>query len=72
VKAEQVKLSEWEPENIEVVVGDNAEMDRKVAHLYAQGMTNAEIGEKVGIAASSAGRRLNKMFKSGEIERRSR
>lgn len=64
--------SEWEPENIEVVVGDNAEIDRKVAHLYSQGMTNAEIGNELGIAASSAGRRLAKMFKSGEIERRRR
>ena len=65
-------MSEWEPENIEIVVGDNAEIDRRVAKLYSQGMTNAEIGKEVGIAASSAGRRLNKMFKSGEIPRRSR
>ena len=65
-------MSEWEPENIEVVIGDSAETDRKVAKMYFQGMTNAEIGSELGIAASSAGRRLAKMFKSGEIERRSR
>jgi DNA-binding transcriptional regulator LsrR (DeoR family) len=62
----------WEPENIEVVIGDSAEMDRRVAELYFKGMSHAEIGKELGIAGSSAGRRLAKMFKSGEIPRRSR
>ncbi len=46
---------------------DSAELDREIAADYAFGKDRDEIAKRLGLAASSVGARLGKMFKSGEV-----
>lgn len=50
-----------------VYARDTADLEKEIAKLYNDGLTNLEIGERVGLAGSSVGRRLGKMLRSGEI-----
>lgn len=51
---------------------DTAELDREIARLYHMGHGALDIAPRVGLGSGSVGRRLTKMFKSGEIPRRPR
>ena len=51
---------------------DSGDIDREIARLYLSGKKIHEIAPVVELATSSVGRRLGKMFRSGEILRRPR
>lgn len=51
---------------------DSGDLDREIAELYLSRKSLSEIAGRVGLATSSCGRRLGKMFKSGEIPRKPR
>lgn len=65
----QETVSAWEPENIKVVVGETAEMDRQISEMYQDRISNEVIGKHMGLCASSVGRRIGRMIKRGELER---
>lgn len=65
----QETVSAWEPDNIKVVEGETAEMDRVISEMYQDRYSNEAIGKVVGICASSVARRISRMIKHKKLER---
>jgi len=62
--------SKWDAENIKIVAGDSAALDDKIRELYKDDLTFEEIRVELGLGVGSVNRRVNRMVKNGELERR--